>query len=120
MCVPIASSAWGRIFNNRRTRSDGTHVEHEKDPVEVRPPGGDLLLIILCVKKLSGCVPFALLDDLLVDIRDCSEARPRASSMRRSKRVLHAASVLTHVVSCPIASSRDWLRSLSPFPFNPP
>ena len=45
-CVSIASSAWERIFNNSCTRNDGTHVEHEKDPVEIRPPGDDLLLII--------------------------------------------------------------------------
>jgi len=53
--------------------NDGTHVEHEKDSVEVCPPGGDHLLIILCMEKLSDCVPFALLDDLPLDIRDSSE-----------------------------------------------
>jgi hypothetical protein len=32
-------------------RSDGTHVEDMKDPVEVQPPGGDRLFIILRVEK---------------------------------------------------------------------
>ena len=39
----------GMNINNSRTKNDRTHVEDEKDPVEVRPPGGDRLPIILRV-----------------------------------------------------------------------
>ena len=63
---------------------------------------------------------FTLLGDLLLDLCDSPEARPRVLSIGHSKNAPHTVGVPTHVVSCPIASNRDWLRSLSLFPFNPP
>ena len=39
-----------------------------KDPVEVRLPGGDFLLVILRVEKSRGWVSPVLFDDLTLDL----------------------------------------------------
>jgi len=43
---------------------DGTHIEDVKDPVEVQPPGGDHLLIILRVEMSRDCISLARLDEV--------------------------------------------------------
>jgi len=60
-------------------RSDGTHVEDVKDPDEIQPPGGNPLLVVLCVEVLRNHVSFALLDDPRPDLRHSSETKPSAS-----------------------------------------
>jgi len=74
------------MVSNSRVTGDGTHVEHEKDSVEVHPPGGDCLLIILCVENSSDHVPFTLFDDIPLDLRDGPEVSPKSSSIRYPKR----------------------------------
>ena len=75
--------SWQQLY-----RSNGTYVEDMKDPDEVHPPGGDRFLVVLCVEKSRECIPFTLLDDLFLDIRDSPGIRPEASSVRCSKCVL--------------------------------
>ena len=48
-------------------RSDGTHVEDMKGPVEIQPPGGHRFLIFLRVIKSRDRIPFTLLDDVPLD-----------------------------------------------------
>ena len=55
-----------------------------KDPVEVRPPGGDSFLVVLCVEKSRDCAPFTALGDLPLDARDSPGIRPKTSPMRYS------------------------------------
>jgi hypothetical protein len=40
-----------------------------KDPIEVQPPGGNLVLIVFCVENTRNCVALALLNDLPLDLR---------------------------------------------------
>ena len=47
---------------------DATYVEDEKDLCEVRLPGRNHFLVVLRVEKSGDCVPFALLDDLPLDL----------------------------------------------------
>jgi len=57
------------------------YVKDTKDPIEVQPPGGDRLFIILCVDKSRDHVPFTLLDDLPLNLHDGPAAGPRVSTM---------------------------------------
>ena len=45
-----------------------TYIEDAKNPVEVLPPSGDRLLVILRVQKSRDCTSFAHLDDLPLDL----------------------------------------------------
>ena len=47
--VSIASAFLEQEVSNGRYTSDGTHVKDLKNPVEVRSPSGDLLLVSLCM-----------------------------------------------------------------------
>ena len=47
-----------------------THVEDSKDPVEVRLPVGNRILVVPRVNKSSESMPPALLDDLVLYFRD--------------------------------------------------
>jgi hypothetical protein len=109
-CIFIASSVWKRTVND----SDRTHVEDEKDPGEVRPPGSDCFLVVLCVDKPRDYIPFSLLDDLPLDLRHS----PAINSIVNEVFKLYIAAV-THAVSWLIASHTELLRSLNRFLFNP-
>ena len=55
-----------------------------KDPVEIQPPGGDFLLVVLCVEMSRNYISFALFDDILLDLRYSSEIRSKIPSMSYS------------------------------------
>ena len=49
-------------------RDDRTHVKDMNNPVEVRPPGGDCLFIVLRVILSRDHIPFPPLDDVPLDL----------------------------------------------------
>ena len=49
-------------------RGGGTHVKDAKNPVEVRPPVGDCLFIVLRVITSRDHVPFTPLNDVPLDL----------------------------------------------------
>ena len=49
-------------------RTDRTYIEDVKDPKEVLLPSHNFYLIVLRVENSGGDIPFALLDDLLLDL----------------------------------------------------
>jgi len=55
-----------------------------KDPDEVQPPGGDRFLVVLCVENLRDCIPFAVLDDLPLDIRDSPGIMPKVNEVLKA------------------------------------
>ena len=71
-----------------------------EDPVEVQPPGGDRLFIVLCVEKPRGHIPFALLNDLPLDL--CHS--PAIGSMASQLCTKRVSAGFTDVVNCSIAS----------------
>ena len=44
--------------------ADRTYVEDMNNPLEVLPPGGNLIFVILCVEGLRGRVSSTQLDNL--------------------------------------------------------
>ena len=56
-----------------------------KDPVEVRPPGGNSFLVVLWEEASTNQSVFSPLDDLPLDSRHSSEVRPKAPYMSYSK-----------------------------------
>ena len=52
------------------------HVEDVKDPDKVLLPSDNLVLISLREDESGDCVPFALLDDLPLDLRHSSVIKP--------------------------------------------
>ena len=58
----IASSFWKQKVSDGHNSDDRTHVKDPKDIIEVQPPGGDRLLIFLCVQMPGDWIPFAPLD----------------------------------------------------------
>ena len=52
----------------RSCGSGGTHVEYMKDPLEVRPPGGNRLFVVLRVEMSGNYVPFSPLDDVPMNL----------------------------------------------------
>ena len=98
------NSKFGLEMGNqhRSPRSDGTHIEDEKDPVEVQPPGCDRLFIVLRVEKSRDRISFAPLDDIPLDL---SHSPAIASLVSELPKVHIPGS--THVVNSPIASNTD-------------
>lgn len=85
-----------------------------KDSNEVLLPSGNGIFIALRVEDPRGCISFTLFGDLLLDCDDGSMVEAWVSRLR-SVRMAR----LTHIVSCPIAPSTNWLSSSGRFPFNP-
>ena len=51
--------------------SDGityTHVEDVEDPIEIPSPSGNCIFVIPCMEGSRDRVPFALRDDLYLDL----------------------------------------------------
>ena len=66
----VASSVWKQNVDNRREegRSEGTHLDHATNPIEIRPPGRDCLTVVLCMEGSGEHTPFAPLDDMPLDL----------------------------------------------------
>jgi hypothetical protein len=71
-----------------------------EDPVEVQPPGGDRLFVVLRVEKPRDRIPFALLNDLPLDL--CHS--PAIGSMASQMCTKCISAGFTDVVNCSIAS----------------
>ena len=61
------------------------HVEAMKDSVEVRPPGGNIFFVVLCVEVSGNSISFAPLDGLPLNLGHSPEVRSKRSSERYSK-----------------------------------
>ena len=55
-----------------------------KEPIQIRSPPRDFLLVVLGVDESRDRISFALLDDLPPNRRHSSAARLKASEMNRS------------------------------------
>ena len=62
----------GAVSKSKTEPAERIYVENMKDPVEVLPPGGDRLLIILRVQEPRYRISFAHLDDTLLDLSQSS------------------------------------------------
>ena len=82
--------------------SDRTHIEHMKDPIEVRPPCRDRLFIVLCVEHSRDTASLTPLDDVLLDLRHSSTI---VNPVSGSPGVCITGP--TYKVNCPIASKTD-------------
>jgi hypothetical protein len=74
-----------------------------KDPVEVRPPGGDRLFVALRMEKSRDRISFTPLDDLPLDL--CHSPAIETTVSKSCTKSVFAG--FTDVVNCPIASSTD-------------
>ena len=63
--------------------SNGTHVECKQDPVEVRLPSRNRVRITLGVDKSGDSAPFALFDDLLLDLLHSSAIQSIVSELSK-------------------------------------
>ena len=91
------------------------HVKDMKDSVKVRPPGGNLFFVVLCVEVSGNYISFAPLDGLPLNLRHSPEVRSKKSSEALKVYVV----CVTRVVSYLMASHTVWLRSSDFFPFSP-
>ena len=94
-----------------RDRTNWTHVEDMKNPIEVQLPRPNRFLIILCMHKSGYQILFTLLSDLLLDLLHCPAITSAVGELSKLR-----IGGLTHVVSCSIASRTGWLRSYNSFP----
>lgn len=84
--ILAGSSVWGRKVSSDQTEVvDGTHVKDLKNPVEVRPPGDDPLLVLPRVKKSRDGIQFAPLDKLPLNL--CHGPTIESILLNNSKRV---------------------------------
>ena len=97
-----------------QNRTQCTHVEDEKDSVEVSPPSLDRLLIILRVQESRHRISFAHLDDLLLDLCQSSAMVTLVIAPLRI-----SINTPTYTVSCSIAPSKGWSSLSNCLPFNP-
>ena len=98
----------------RSSEEDWTYCEDLKDLIEVRLPTSDRNLITRCVDESGESIPFTLLVDLVLDIRDGSAIKNIVGELFESY-----VTVLTHVVNRSIALRAGGLRSSIFFPFVP-
>ena len=49
-------------------RSNLTHVEDLKDPIEVLPPSGNRILVVLCMEESRDSISFTSLDDITLNL----------------------------------------------------
>ena len=56
--VFVASSLWNSQVSTRLYSINRTHVKDLENPVEVQPPGGDLLSVVLRVESWGDSTPF--------------------------------------------------------------
>ena len=80
-------------------RTDLTYVEGIKNPIKVRPPCGDRILIILHTVRSGERIPFTIFDDLLLDLRHSPVIKSIVGELSKS-----CTTGLTYVLSCVIAS----------------
>ena len=59
------------------TDGTGTYVEDTKDPIEIRPSGGNFLFVVPCMEMSRNYVSLALLGDLHLDLSHSPEIRRR-------------------------------------------
>ena len=83
-------------------KSDRTHVEDIENSVQVRPPGGDRLIITLRVETSRDRVSFTSLGDVPLDLGHSTGIE---SFVGKSSDVGTADS--THIVNCSIALRTD-------------
>ena len=71
-CVFGVNSVWKWAFSTReQSYADSkTHVKHDQDPIEVRPPGSDCPFVCLGAEDLREYASCSLLDNVLVDRPD--------------------------------------------------
>ena len=85
-----------------------------KNPIELLPPGGNRIFVVLRMEDSRDRVPFTLLNDLPLDLGHSSVIEASVNELFGG-RIARP----THVVSFPMAPSTDWLSSSGRLPFNP-
>ena len=67
--VPFANSVWEEEAEGKQLSSgiEGTHGNNMTNLVEIQPPASDRLVVLLRMETARNWVPFALLDNVLLD-----------------------------------------------------
>ena len=94
---------------------DRTYVEDMKDPNKVLPPSCNLVLITFREYESEEHVPFALLNDVPLNLRHGSAIGTLVSG---GSAVGVCVTGLTHPVRSPMLSRTAWVSSSSCLPFN--
>ena len=104
--VPIASSVWEIKAGHHLTyhKGEGMHVKDMTDLIETQPPGSDRHFIFFDVKTSRDRVPFAPLDNVLLDFRHSPAIEDLMSKLSR----MHFTGS-THVTNRSIALRMGWL-----------
>ena len=71
----IASVFWKQEVSNGRYSGDGTHVKDLKNLVQIRPTGGNLFLVALCMQMSRNPITFSLLGNIPFDLRHSPRVR---------------------------------------------
>ena len=66
----FASSVWRQIVNNRQAEggSEGAHLDDATNSIEIRLPGHDCFIVVLCTEGSGEHTPFTFLDDIPLDL----------------------------------------------------
>ena len=83
-------------------RTDRTHIEGLKDPIEVGPPSSYSFPVVLRTDKSGELILSILLNNLLPDLCHGSVVKNVVGELSKS-----CTSDLTHIVNCEIASRTD-------------
>ena len=110
---PVRSG--GETVNGNQAGGHETHIEDNKDPIELRVPAGNHLFIIRRMPNSRHRIASTLLDDLILYFCDSSAIESAVGEEARKCNIAGP----THVVNWLIASHTDWLRSSSLLPFMP-
>jgi len=82
-------------YERSSNRTDRTHIEDVKDPVEVQLPGSNPFFIVLCTEESRGCISPTVLDDLSLNLGHGSGIEKSVSQSLDVWMVVSA-----HVVNC--------------------
>ena len=66
----FASSIWRQKVDNRQAEgsSEETHLNDTTNPIEIRLPGRDCFIVVLCTEGSGEHTPFTFLDDIPLDL----------------------------------------------------
>ena len=97
----FVNPVWRQKVNNHQAegRSEGTHLDDATNSIEIRLPGRERFIVVLCMEGSGEHTPFTFLDDMPLDL-----TRGAAIVTLMNKSATERSASSTHVVSCSIAS----------------
>ena len=85
----------GGTISDNQAGAQRTHIEDNEDPVELRLPSGNRLLVIPRVKKSRDCTASALFGDFILYFRNGPAVEGMVSRRTRNYNIASS----THVIS---------------------